>query len=91
MRLNAPYYPFIPKPPIAQTYRNKSFYSNYKINEVKKVVPQCETTSNSSFIDIFGIKLEFDDFLILGLLFFLFMEGVDDKLLYIFLFTLLLS
>ena len=84
MRLNAPHYPFVPKPPIYHSYRNKAIYNNNF--EVKK-----ETSKNSPSAKSLGVNLEFDDLLILGLLLFLFAEGVDDEILYIILFMLLLS
>lgn len=42
-------------------------------------------------LEILGIKLYFDDILILGLLFFLYTEGVKDEILFISLILLLLS
>lgn len=41
--------------------------------------------------EIFGIQLYLDDIIILGLLFFLYQEGVQDEMLYIALILLLLS
>ncbi len=41
--------------------------------------------------EIFGIKLHFDDILLICLLFFLYNEGVNDQLLFISLILLLLS
>ncbi len=41
--------------------------------------------------EIFGIKLYYDDFLILGMLFFLYSEGVKDEELFLVLLLLLLS
>lgn len=46
---------------------------------------------NNEFIEIFGIKLFFDDILILCLLFFLYKQNVNDPLLFIALLLLLLS
>lgn len=43
------------------------------------------------YIDIFGIKLHQDDLLLIGLLFFLYEEEVDDTSLFIALILLLLS
>lgn len=43
------------------------------------------------FFEIFGIKLYFDDLLILALLFFLYKEEVKDSYLYIVLFLLLFN
>ena len=49
------------------------------------------TTAHSPFFEIFGIRLYFDDILIICLLFFLYQENVDDQLLFIALLLLLLS
>ena len=46
---------------------------------------------DSFYIDIFGIKLAQDDLLLIGLLFFLYQEEVDDTSLFIALILLLLS
>lgn len=46
---------------------------------------------NAPIFEIFGIKLYFDDLLIIALLFFLYEEGVEDNLLFISLILLLLS
>ncbi|MCI8620913.1 MAG: hypothetical protein HFJ50_03870 [Clostridia bacterium] len=51
---------------------------------------QIEEQSDPIF-EIFGIKLYFDDILIVSLLFFLYSEGVEDNLLFIALILLLLS
>ena len=48
-------------------------------------------SNNNEFIEIFGIKLFFDDILILCLLFFLYKQNVNDPLLFIALLLLLLS
>ena len=49
------------------------------------------SSNNNEFIEIFGIKLFFDDILILCLLFFLYKQNVNDPLLFIALLLLLLS
>lgn len=46
---------------------------------------------DSPLFELFGLKLYFDDVLLLGLLFVLYSEGVDDTNLYIALVLLLLS
>lgn len=46
---------------------------------------------NEPIIEIFGIRLYFDDILILSLLLFLYEEGVKDEMLFICLILLLLS
>lgn len=62
--------------------------SNNEINNVQETV---SSKSYNEFIEIFGIKLYFDDLLILALLFFLYKEEVKDNSLYIILFLLLFS
>ena len=57
----------------------------------KKEPHRVPNNSSITFLDIFGLQLEFDDFLILGILLFLFIEGVNDQMLYVVLFMLLLS
>lgn len=67
---------------------------NISSNKENDKVPSYETRSNNNnneFIEIFGIKLFFDDILILCLLFFLYKQNVNDPLLFIALLLLLLS
>ena len=47
--------------------------------------------NENDFFEIFGIRLYFDDILLICLLFFLYNEGVKDKLLFISLILLLLT
>ncbi len=49
------------------------------------------SSSDQAIFEIFGIKLYLDDLIILGLLFFLYQQEVNDELLYIILFLLLFS
>ena len=58
-------------------------YSTKRSNNEKK--------SNSEYIDIFGIRLHFDDILLILLIYFLYSEGVKDFGLFITLILLLLS
>jgi len=53
--------------------------------------PSDRSDSDGEFFEIFGIKLYFDDLLIIALLFFLYQEEVNDTYLYISLVLLLLS
>lgn len=74
---------------------NSNSYS-HKISEKEDYKTQESSTrskpdSTREFFDIFGIRLYFDDILILCLLFFLYQEKVDDQLLFIALLLLLLS
>lgn len=50
-----------------------------------------EKSSQNEFLEIFGIKLYFDDLMIISLLFFLYSEGVNDYYLFITLILLLLT
>ncbi len=49
------------------------------------------TNKDTSIFEIFGIKLYFDDILLIALIFFLYNEGVEDNFLFISLILLLLS
>ncbi len=67
-----------------------------KINKSQKYARIEETRSDidrlsEPIFEIFGIKLYFDDILIVSLLFFLYNEGAEDNLLFISLILLLLS
>ena len=50
-----------------------------------------ESDLNSPIIEILGIKLYLDDLIIIGLLFFLSKEGVQDEILFVILLLLLLN
>ena len=56
--------------------------SNYKKNEA---------TNDAPLFEVFGLKLYFDDILIISLIFFLYQEGVQDQYLFTALILLLLS
>lgn len=60
-------------------------------NQTKSTTTQANAKETSPIFEIFGIKLYFDDLLIIALLFFLYEEGVEDNLLFISLILLLLS
>lgn len=49
------------------------------------------SSNDETFFEIFGIKLYFDDILLICLIFFLYKEGVQDQYLFIALILLLLS
>lgn len=83
-------YPMYPKRP--------AYISNKSITAMpKKLEPppleknEKKEKCESPLFEVFGLKLYFDDLLILGLLFILYSEGVDDINLYIALILLLLS
>ena len=67
--------------------------NNYKketIAEPEKIVKQ-EPEYEPEIFEIFGLKLYFDDILLICLIFFLYNEGVKDQYLFISLILLLLS
>ena len=62
-------------------YNNSNNYNNAKIIK----------NENDALFEIFGIKLYFDDILLISLIFFLYSEGVKDDYLFISLILLLIS
>ena len=95
-------YPF----PFYNNYYNRTRYyqnNNINLNKNEKIESNTNTRnilsskSNLSsqnenvWLDIFGIKLYFDDVLILSLLFFLYKEEVKDEGLFLALVLLLIS
>lgn len=81
---NFPYYPFIPRHP----------YYNHSFTYAKKESPSRENNSaydDSHIFEIMGIKLYFDDLIILIILYLLYSQNVYDDMLYIILLLLLLS
>lgn len=82
MKLRRPQYiPITPYAPILKPYNiRNNIISDHK-----------NSKKNDYLLNILGIKLDFDDILILGILFFLYTQNIDDKLLYIILFMLLLN
>jgi len=87
--------PVIPTPPpYKEQKNNQNFNSNYCANPYfPKNFSQKndKNTYNDNNFNFFGIKLENDDLIILALLFFLYIEKVDDTFLFIALILLLLS
>ena len=73
---------------ISDTSNIKSINHQYSNNEKKDVK---ELTEDKVIFEIFGIKLCFDDILLIYLIFFLYTEGVQDQYLFIALILLLLS
>ena len=80
---------------------NSNFFSNNQENEKKSDLKNNNIQSNISsknlppnkdfVLDLFGIKLYFDDVLILSLLYFLYKEDVKDEGLFLALVLLLIS
>lgn len=61
----------------------------HKTENRQKEIPH--TSQDDSIFEIFGIKLYYDDLLLICLIFFLYNEGVQDQFLFITLVLLLLS
>lgn len=88
---------------IASESNNLEHNSLAKQEIKKRIPPRYNRVANFNFsnlfssnleepiLEIFGIRLYFDDILILGLLLFLYEEGVKDEMLFICLILLLLS
>lgn len=78
-----------PEPSYSHTQKEKSSRS-YSFGPVLFKNPLFTNVEEPIF-EILGIQLFLDDIIILGLLFFLYQEGVQDEMLYITLILLLLS
>ena len=85
-----------------KNYYNNIKYENINSNKKKpvsqkpdfpKALPASQSTDQSAEIlfEIFGVKLYFDDVLIICILLFLYQEGIQDEYLFISLILLLLS
>ena len=64
---------------------SKNNFANFNISAI------LNSDINTPILEILGIKLYLDDFIIIGLLFFLYKEDVQDELLFFILILLLLS
>ena len=71
-------------------YESKAESFSKKDSKVK-VNYRAEINDNDKCLEILGIKLYFDDILLLCLIFFLYKEGVHDEYLFLALIMLLLS
>jgi len=60
-------------------------------NPLFDFLPNLGSLGKDGYFEIFGIKLYMDDVIILGLLFFLYMEEAQDPMLFISLLMLLMS
>ncbi len=84
-------------------YIRKPFLSDYSSNSLQKSYPDnssdsfnrdnfnASCKSKDEFFEIFGVKLYYDDILLICLIFFLYQEGVQDQYLFTALILLLLS
>ena len=80
--------------PNNQYYKNNPQTSNINQKNTKKTEDSDTNISSESsecFFELFGLKLHFDDVLIICILFFLYIEGVQDQELFLCLILLLLS
>lgn len=92
-------YPYVPKPNASFPTAEMHSHSEKEKKKEKKNTSTNKSFSNSAFdqenrgdfFDIFGIRLYFDDILLICLIFFLYKEGVEDQSLFISLILLLLS
>ncbi len=106
MVYNYPFFNF-PRPKRYPSYNMPSYYNtttlnfNNKFNNAKqnnlketenlKASSKGEEAKDEYIFEIFGLKLHFDDVLIICLIFFLYQEGVNDEYLFMALILLLLS
>ena len=97
MNSNAKYSPKVPYPSRQnmnqshKTSSQKKFSNNEKENRLQNSNTDSTRTSESALFEVFGMKLYFDDILLICLIFFLYNEGVQDQYLFISLILLLLS
>ena len=83
--------------PVSYPYHNQQKQSSAISHSTKETVLPKQNISPSKaedtdiFLEVFGIKLYFDDILLICLIFFLYNEGVKDQYLFISLVLLLLS
>ena len=79
-------------PEIKKDYKKETNLYNEHINRNNQnILLEKNNDSSKPIFEIFGIKLFFDDILLICLIFFLYNEGVKDKYLFISLILLLLS
>ncbi|MBR1802733.1 MAG: hypothetical protein IJ777_02015 [Clostridia bacterium] len=76
------------------TIKEKAFHQKSErqsINLLSNLFHQEDREDEEPFFEIFGLKLYYDDMLLIGLIFFLYQEEVKDQYLFIALILLLLS
>lgn len=102
MMFNYPYFNYPYRFPNYKYYNNYSKQTSANPNSsAKKHIDhtnfpnnnksQKESTNSSDYIDIFGIKLHFDDILLILLIYFLYTDGIKDMYLFFILVLLLLT
>lgn len=80
--------------PVSSQNTKKNIENSFCKKEESPKLDSCTSSSDDEsreFFEIFGIKLFFDDILLICLIFFLYNEGVKDQYLFISLILLLLS
>lgn len=85
-KYNSNHVPYIQ--PISKEEKNSITNSDRVSNTIN---PKSSSHSEQPIFEIFGIKLYMDDLIIIGLLFFLYQQNVQDEMLYIILILLLFS
>lgn len=80
--------PSIPNSPQSQNPQKKQDFPN---PQPQKKDPDKKSESSNNFFEFFGLKLYFDDILIICILYFLYKENVKDTSLFLCLIMLLLS
>ncbi len=80
-----------PSNPYHYSTPNKEIDSSNSKSTSEKAIENSSTQENRDFFEVFGIKLYYDDILLISLIFFLYSEGVDDSELFITLILLLLN
>ncbi len=99
--------PYFPRFPFFNTFNNTYSFqykhfpnkntpllqtnTNSKATEFTKEQKNSSQKNENYFFELFGLKLYFDDVLLICLIFFLYQEGVKDEELFISLILLLLS
>ena len=78
-----------PKEEIEEIKKQNSITNSFKISNT--INSRFSLDSEEAIFELFGIKLYLDDLIILGLLFFLYQQNVNDEILYIILLLLLFS
>lgn len=82
---------FPQNPQISSSKKSQSNLQNTEISSKIDNEEEQNRSSDNAIFELFGIKLHFDDILLICLIFFLYDEGVQDQYLFIALILLLLS
>ena len=103
--VHVPYSSYVPRPSYGNVSVNSSPFvpasvhssptspkqRNEERKNREKSACKADSKEENAFFEIFGIKLYYDDILLICLIFFLYQEDVDDPYLFIALILLLLS